>query len=43
VHHQTFRLTTEPYLEPIERKLSCAGKHTDRVAVTRIGQEWHLG
>ena len=42
VHHQTFRLSREPYFEPIERCLAAAGAHTDRVATQRIGQEWSL-
>ena len=42
VHHQTFRLSREPYFEPIERCLAAAGAHTDRVAAQRIGQEWSL-
>lgn len=42
VHHQTFRLSREPYYEPIERLLTSAGAHQDRVALHRIGQEWHL-
>src|SRR5579875_1903234 len=40
VHHQTFRLGQEPYLEPIERVFEAAGRHPDRVAVSRIGQEF---
>jgi len=40
VHHQTFRLSREPYLEPVERFLSAAGNHSDRVVVTRVGHEW---
>ncbi|MCU1233119.1 MAG: hypothetical protein JWP63_1086 [Candidatus Solibacter sp.] len=40
VHHQTFQLSREPYFEPIERVYGCAGKHADRVAVSRIGQEF---
>jgi L-ascorbate metabolism protein UlaG (beta-lactamase superfamily) len=42
VHHQTFRLSREPYLEPIERVHAGAGSHADRVAVHRIGQEFQL-
>ena len=41
VHHQTFALSSEPYLEPIERVAVAAGRHPDRVAVHRIGQEFH--
>lgn len=43
VHHQTFRLSREPYLEPVERFLAAAGNHPDRVVVTRVGQEWSQG
>ncbi|HYW43990.1 MAG TPA: MBL fold metallo-hydrolase [Bryobacteraceae bacterium] len=42
VHHQTFRLSREPYLEPIERVHAGAGSHPGRVAVHRIGQEFSL-
>ena len=38
VHHQTFRLSREPYFEPVERALAAAGE--DRVTATRIGHEW---
>jgi L-ascorbate metabolism protein UlaG (beta-lactamase superfamily) len=40
VHHQTFPLSREPFLEPIERTLAAAGRHSDRVAVRRVGQEF---
>ena len=42
VHHQTFQLSSEPYSEPIERVLTAAGRHTDRVAIQRIGQQWSM-
>ena len=42
VHHQTFQLSREPYLEPIERILSAAGSHPDRIALQKIGEEFHL-
>ncbi len=42
VHHQTFALGREPFLEPIERVHRAAGTRTDRVAVHRIGQEFRL-
>ena len=42
VHHQTFQLSREPFSEPIERFEQAANGHTDRVALTRIGQEFHL-
>ncbi|HWB85530.1 MAG TPA: MBL fold metallo-hydrolase [Bryobacteraceae bacterium] len=40
VHHQTFPLSREPFLEPIERVYSAAGRNQDRVAVSRIGQQF---
>jgi L-ascorbate metabolism protein UlaG (beta-lactamase superfamily) len=42
VHHQTFRLSREPYYEPVERLLAATGAHEDRVVVKHIGQEWQL-
>jgi L-ascorbate metabolism protein UlaG (beta-lactamase superfamily) len=42
VHHQTFALSREPYLEPIDRTYGAAGNRPDRVAVDQIGQEFHL-
>jgi L-ascorbate metabolism protein UlaG (beta-lactamase superfamily) len=42
VHHQTFRLSREPYLEPVERFLTAAGNHSGRIVVTRVGHEWSL-
>lgn len=41
VHHQTFTLSREPYMEPIERLYGAAGRHPDRVALRQIGQEFH--
>ena len=43
VHHQTFALSREPYFEPIERVCAAAANHPDRVAVERIGQQFHVG
>jgi L-ascorbate metabolism protein UlaG (beta-lactamase superfamily) len=40
VHHQTFQLSREPYLEPIERVFGAAGNRPDRVALSGIGQEF---
>ncbi|HVY91633.1 MAG TPA: MBL fold metallo-hydrolase [Bryobacteraceae bacterium] len=37
VHHQTFKLSSEPYFEPIERLLRVAG---ERVALQEIGGEF---
>lgn len=42
VHHQTFQLSREPFSEPIERFEQAARSHSDRVALTRIGQEFHI-
>jgi L-ascorbate metabolism protein UlaG (beta-lactamase superfamily) len=41
VHHQTFQLSREPYLEPIER-LYTAAADPKRIAVHKIGQEFRL-
>ena len=41
VHHQTFTLSREPYFEPIQRVCESAGRHPDRVALHRIGQQFH--
>ena len=40
VHHQTFQLSREPLLEPIERFHAAAGNATERIVVSRIGQEF---
>lgn len=42
IHHQTFRLSREPYFEPVERFVSAAGSRPERVVATRIGQEWSI-
>jgi L-ascorbate metabolism protein UlaG (beta-lactamase superfamily) len=42
VHHQTFSLSREPYLEPIERVQAAAGRRQERGAVHRIGQAFRL-
>jgi L-ascorbate metabolism protein UlaG (beta-lactamase superfamily) len=38
VHHQTFELSREPFLEPIERVQDALVKETDRLAVREIGE-----
>jgi len=43
VHHQTFKLSSEGYREPIERLVLAAGRREDRVVVREIGDEFHLG
>jgi L-ascorbate metabolism protein UlaG (beta-lactamase superfamily) len=42
VHHQTFQLSREPLLEPIERFYSAAGSSPERVIISRLGQEFSL-
>jgi L-ascorbate metabolism protein UlaG (beta-lactamase superfamily) len=42
VHHQTFQLSREPRLEPVERLVAAAGPHPERVCIHEIGQEFHL-
>jgi len=42
VHHQTFQLSREPLLEPIERFYAAAGSSPERVAVSRMGQEFSI-
>jgi L-ascorbate metabolism protein UlaG (beta-lactamase superfamily) len=42
MHHRTFRLSYEPVEEPAERLLRAAGRSPDRVALTSIGDEFHL-
>jgi L-ascorbate metabolism protein UlaG (beta-lactamase superfamily) len=40
VHHQTFQLSREPLLEPIERFYAAAGAAPERIAIGRLGQEF---
>jgi len=40
VHHQTFTLGGEPYLEPVERIVAAAGSEPERVVLHYIGQEF---
>jgi L-ascorbate metabolism protein UlaG (beta-lactamase superfamily) len=42
VHHQTFQLSREPYLEPIERFYDIAGNGAERIVVNRIGGEFKV-
>ena len=42
IHHQTFALSREPRLEPIERVYGAAGRHAHRVAIRQIGQEFRV-
>jgi len=43
VHHRTFKLSNEPYEEPIERLLLASGSAEERIAVREIGEEFYLG
>ena len=42
VHHQTFRLSFEPFREPIERFEAALSKTTDRIALREIGETFVL-
>jgi len=38
VHHQSFELSREPFLEPIERTQAALSREQDRLALREIGQ-----
>jgi L-ascorbate metabolism protein UlaG (beta-lactamase superfamily) len=38
VHHQSFELSREPFMEPIERAQAALAKELDRLAVRQIGE-----
>ena len=40
VHHKTFKLSREPFEEPIERLLAAAGADRPSVILQNIGEEW---
>ncbi len=42
VHHQTFKLSSEPYKEPIERLVLASGSSPDRIPIHNIGDELHF-
>jgi len=42
VHHQTYRLSFEPFREPIQRFEAALGKTPERIAVREIGQTFVL-
>ena len=42
VHHQTFQLSREPRLEPVERLMAAAGPNYQRICLHEIGEEFHL-
>ena len=43
VHHQTFRLSAEPFREPIERFEAALQRAPERIAVREIGETFRLG
>lgn len=43
VHHRTFKLSSEPYDEPIERLITASGLAEHRIALREIGDEFRLG
>jgi hypothetical protein len=42
VHHQTFRLSLEPFREPIERFEVALSKTPERIALREIGETFVL-
>jgi L-ascorbate metabolism protein UlaG (beta-lactamase superfamily) len=42
VHHQTFRLSSEPFHEPIERFQAVLNKTPERIALREIGETFVL-
>jgi hypothetical protein len=42
VHHQTFRLSVEPYREPIDRFTHALSKTPERIALREIGETFVL-
>jgi L-ascorbate metabolism protein UlaG (beta-lactamase superfamily) len=42
VHHQTFRLSVEPFREPIERFTYSLSKTPERIALREIGETFIL-
>ena len=42
VHHQTFKLSFEPFREPIERFTAALRSEPERIALQRIGETFRL-
>jgi L-ascorbate metabolism protein UlaG (beta-lactamase superfamily) len=42
IHHQTFKLSQEPYEEPIQRFTAALGRRADRLALHQIGETARL-
>jgi hypothetical protein len=42
IHHQTFRLSAEPFREPIERFEAALQREPGRIALREIGETFRL-
>jgi L-ascorbate metabolism protein UlaG (beta-lactamase superfamily) len=42
IHHQTFRLSAEPFREPIERLEAALARTPERLALRQIGESFRL-
>lgn len=40
MHHSTFRLSSEPLAEPMERLMTAAGRDADRIVIREVGGMW---
>lgn len=43
LHHQTLRLSTESFREPIERFIAAMSREQERIALREIGETFHFG
>jgi L-ascorbate metabolism protein UlaG (beta-lactamase superfamily) len=41
MHHSTFKLSSEPRHEPMERLLAAAGREAERVVIHQVGEAWY--
>jgi hypothetical protein len=42
MHHSTFRLSYEPWEQPMQRVLTAAGADAERVVVRAVGGQWAM-
>ena len=42
MHHQTFKLSAEPFGEPIRRFEAALARHPERVALREVGETFEL-
>jgi L-ascorbate metabolism protein UlaG (beta-lactamase superfamily) len=42
VHHQTFKLSEEPFNEPVDRFQQALAKEPERIALTKVGESFSL-